>query len=78
MSDSASALFIRFLLLIGLLALIGIVRFCVADAKLRGKSPLLVSLAALFFFPWGLFAWLVFRPEAIYRKQFRLEDHQVQ
>ena len=76
MSDLASAVIIGSLLLIALLALVGIVRFCVADAKLRGKSPLLVSLAALLFFPWGLIAWLVFRPEP--RKLFRLEDHQVQ
>lgn len=40
-----------------------LVPWSVADAKLRGKSPLLVSLAVVLFFPWGLLAWLVFRPD---------------
>lgn len=31
-----------------------LVPWSVADAKLRGKSPLLVSLAVVLFFPWGL------------------------
>lgn len=34
-----------------------------ADARLRGKSPWLVLIAVLFFFPWGLIAWLLFRPD---------------
>ena len=42
-----------------------LVPWSVADAKLRGKSPLLVSLAVVLLFPWGLLAWLVFRPDPI-------------
>jgi hypothetical protein len=30
------------------------IRFCVADAKYRGRSPLLLTLLAVFCFPWGL------------------------
>lgn len=59
-----------------------LVPWSVADAKLRGKSPLLVSLAVVLFFPWGLLAWLVFRPETINpasaARHFRLEDYRVQ
>ena len=57
-----------------------LVPWSVADAKLRGKSPLLVSLAVVLFFPWGLLAWLVFRPEPLSRpnRSFRLEDYRVQ
>ena len=64
------------LLAIGLVALLALVKFCVADATVRGKSPLLVTMAVVVFFPWGLFAWVVFRPEPI--QQFRLDDHRLQ
>jgi hypothetical protein len=37
--------------------------WAISDAQLRGKSPFLVFLAVIFFFPWGLIAWLIFRPE---------------
>jgi len=33
------------------------------DARRRGKSPVLVCVAVILFFPWGLVAWLIFRPE---------------
>ena len=70
----------------GILAVVAVaillVRWSVADTKLRGKSPLLVSLAVLFFFPWGLIAWLLFRPEPLgptnSKRTFRLEDYRVQ
>jgi hypothetical protein len=59
-----------------------LVPWSVADAKLRGKSPLLVSLAVVLFFPWGLLAWLVFRPDPIdptnTKRPFRLDDYRVQ
>ena len=59
-----------------------LVPWSVADAKLRGKSPVLVSLAVIFFFPWGLLAWLVFRPGPIdtnrNKRSFRLDDYRVQ
>ena len=59
-----------------------LVPWSVADAKLKGKSPLLVSLAVVLFFPWGLLAWLVFRPHPIDptnpKRPFRLDDYRVQ
>jgi hypothetical protein len=58
------------------------IQACVTDARRRGKSPLLVTLAVLFFFPLGLIAWLLFRPEPLdgagSGRSFRLEDHRVQ
>jgi hypothetical protein len=35
------------------------------DALLRGKSPLFVKCALFLFFPWGLIAWLLFRPAPV-------------
>lgn len=35
------------------------------DALLRGKSPLFVKCAVILFFPWGLIAWLLFRPDPV-------------
>jgi hypothetical protein len=59
-----------------------LVPWSIADAKLRGKSALLVSLAVVLFFPWGLFAWLVFRPDLIgargSKRPFRLDNYRVQ
>jgi len=57
------------LLFIGLLVFFFVVTFKIyaRDARLRGKSPVLVCLVILFSFPWGLIAWLVFRPEPIDR-----------
>ena len=57
-----------FLLLSPLILALFLVPWSVKDAKLRGKSPLLVSLAVVLFFPWGLIAWLIFRPEPMYLK----------
>ena len=54
------------------------VRACVADARRRGKSPLLVTIAVILFFPWGVIAWLLFRPQPLDRRPFRLDDHRVQ
>jgi ABC-type tungstate transport system substrate-binding protein len=66
-----------------LLALLGItIMLCVADARYRGKSPLLVTVAVVFFFPFGLIAWLLFRPEPVGSSRgprpFKLEDHRLQ
>lgn len=55
--------------------------WCARDARRRGKSPVLVCLAVILFFPWGLVAWLVFRPDPIDgsgQQSFRLEDHRLQ
>ena len=71
-----------FLLLSPFIVALFLVPWSIADAKLRGKSPLLVSLAVVLFFPWGLLAWLIFRPETINpasgNRPFRLEDYRVQ
>ena len=55
------------LLLVGI-ALYGtlmwmLVQWCIADAKLRNRSPIIVCCAVILFFPWGWIAWLVFRPD---------------
>lgn len=46
-------------------AFIATVRICAKDAIRRGKSPWLVSLMVIMFFPFGLLVWLVFRPKVI-------------
>jgi hypothetical protein len=57
-------------------------RICIHDAHRRGKSPALVCIACILFFPWGTLAWLVFRPDPKNRpgspSRFRLEDHRLQ
>jgi hypothetical protein len=69
---------------VGLLVLIlrSTTKACVDDARRRGKSPLLVAVAVILFFPWGTIAWLLFRPEPLNpmggQRQFRLEDYRVQ
>ena len=47
------------------------------DARERGKSPVLVCLLVLLSFPFGLVAWLAFRPETMTpgRRRFNLEDY---
>jgi hypothetical protein len=48
---------------LGLLTLaVLLVLWVVSDAMNRGKPPLLVVIAVVFFFPFGLIAWLLFRP----------------
>jgi hypothetical protein len=58
------------------------IQACWTDARRRGKSPLLVTLAVVFFFPLGLIAWLLFRAEPLDGggggRSFRLKDHRVQ
>jgi hypothetical protein len=54
---------------------------CIHDARRRGKSPLLVTILVVFFFPVGLIVWLIFRPALIDGggdRRFRLEDHRAQ
>jgi hypothetical protein len=50
-----------------LVVLLVTIRACVRDARRRGKSPLTVTLAVIFFFPWGPIAWLLFRPDPLTR-----------
>jgi hypothetical protein len=49
-----------------------LILWTIKDAMSRRKSPLLVVIAVVFFFPFGLIAWLLFRPavsEALSRSQ---------
>ena len=54
--------------------------WCIRDATHRGKSPTLVSIAVILFFPWGLIAWLLFRPDIIdpQERPFKLSDYRQQ
>jgi hypothetical protein len=47
------------------------------DAVNRGKSPLLVCLLVVLTFPFGLLAWIVFRPqtETPNKRRFNLQDY---
>jgi hypothetical protein len=67
-------------LVVFLAVLVWILRICAADARRRGKSPLLVTLLIFVSFPLGLLVWLLFRPEPLDGGDsgFRLEDHRVQ
>jgi len=58
-----SSAFDYVLLLCIFAALVASVAMCAADAKRRGKSPWLVSLMVIVFFPVGLLMWLIFRPK---------------
>jgi hypothetical protein len=70
--------------LIGLFVLIAFVftiSACPGDARRRGKSPVMVTLAVLVFFPVGLIAWILFRPDRLDGggpPPFRLKDHRLQ
>jgi hypothetical protein len=77
MDDLFSLLF-----LVALVALLfWLAKWAITDALARGKSAWLVLIAVVIFFPWGLVAWLVFRPDRIgpnkRRPEFRLEDYRV-
>jgi hypothetical protein len=79
--DSLFAKLLAILALAAVFALLVLaVRLCAQDAKRRGKSPALVVIACIFFFPLGLFAWLLFRPAPMDRRRlrgFRPERRQV-
>jgi hypothetical protein len=50
------------MLFVGAVIFIAYIGWAVRDARRRGKSPLLVLIAVVCFFPFGLIAWLLFRP----------------
>jgi len=57
-----------------------VTNWCAKDATRRGRSPALVCIAVIFFFPWGLIAWLVFRPDPVepHTRPFNLDDYRQQ
>ena len=68
-----------FLVAIFIFAIVYGIKAAVNDARRRGKNPIFVAIACVFFFPWGLIAWMLFRPDPIVNgNQFRLEDHRLQ
>jgi type IV secretory pathway TrbL component len=60
MDDAAGVIIFLF----GLLVMIALGVWAVRDANRRNKPALLVLLAVVCFFPFGLIAWLLFRPPA--------------
>lgn len=57
---------VDFALVLCILAvLIATIRICAKDATRRGKSPWLVTLMVVVFFPFGLLVWLAFRPKIV-------------
>jgi uncharacterized membrane protein YhaH (DUF805 family) len=70
---SAKANFVDIVLVLCILAaMIATVRMCAKDARRRGKSPWLITLLVVAFFPLGFVAWIVFRPKIIKPDQSRL------
>jgi hypothetical protein len=66
-------------LLCGFSALGILMGFAWVDAKKRGKSPILVTLLVICFFPIGLLAWLLFRPDPPQSTpKFDLNNYRVQ
>jgi hypothetical protein len=80
-SDLSSTVDLVLILCI-LAALIVTVRICAKDAIRRGKSPWLVTLMVIGFFPFGLLVWLAFRPKIVKppgnQEKFKLDDFRVQ
>jgi uncharacterized membrane protein YhaH (DUF805 family) len=83
MSTNEFSTIIDVVLLLCILAtLIATVRMCAKDAIRRGKSPWLVTLMVIVFFPLGLLVWLVFRPKIVKsdasQGKFKLDNFRVQ
>ena len=45
------------------------------DAEKRGKNPVLVCVFVIVTFPFGLLAWVLFRPPETPNKPFNLQDY---
>lgn len=81
--SNIASMLIFFAAVVAILVLFGIaIRMCWKDARQRGKLPFLVCAIVIFFFPLGLIAWLLFRPETLENldrpQEFRLENHRLQ
>jgi hypothetical protein len=79
-SNFGPILVIALVLLCMLTAIAWVTKLAVDDAKRRGKSTVLVCIACILFFPWGLVAWILFRPDPIDKSKdgFELENYRVQ
>jgi hypothetical protein len=81
-ANDISSLVDPVLILCILVAVIATIRLCAKDAIRRGKSPWLVTLLVIVFFPLGLLVWLVFRPKIVEpagsQGKFKLDDFQAQ
>jgi hypothetical protein len=60
---------------VALSALVLLIVWAGNDARARGKSALLVTIACVIFFPWGLIAWLLFRPPRTGTPNFPIRTH---
>ena len=81
-ANGVSSLLDVVLILCIIAAFIATVRMCAKDAIRRGKSPWLVTLMVIGFFPFGLLVWLIFRPKIVKpaesQEKFKLDDFRVQ
>jgi hypothetical protein len=81
-ANDISSLVDPVLILCILAAVIATIRLCAKDAIRRGKSPWLVTLLVIVFFPLGLLVWLVFRPKIVKpagsQVKFKLDNSRVQ
>lgn len=57
------------LLFVAAFVLVACAVWVTRDASRRGKSPFLVLLAVLFFLPFSLIAWFLFRPPLLRARQ---------
>jgi len=67
MQEVLSGISIFFLLVAVVLLGVLLSLWAINDGRRRGKSPLLVWLAVFLCFPFGLLAWLLFRPPQVIR-----------
>jgi hypothetical protein len=79
-SDDFGSLLVVLLFLLTVLGLLAWgIKLAAGDARRRGKSAVLVCIACVLFFPWGLVAWVLFRPDPIDKRKngFNLENYRV-
>lgn len=73
--DTLQVLFGYAIPLAFLALLIAVIVWAAEDAEKRGKSPLLVCVFVTVTFPWGLLAWIIFRPTEIPTEPSNLQDY---